>query len=95
MQTKKEKLKLKSRQGVQALQGLMTRYFFHVSNTHETFTGVEGKDPVGQAFSRPKDAKAHAARIAREIAQDDGWDGYAVVVVDERGNEIARVPIVD
>ena len=73
----------------------MTRYFFHVSNTHETFTGVEGKDPVGQAFSRPKDAKAHAARIAREIAQDDGWDGYAVVVVDERGNEFARVPIED
>ena len=54
-----------------------------------------GKDPIGQQFSDPERAKAHATRIAREIAQDDDWDGYSVVVVDEHGNEIARVPIQD
>jgi hypothetical protein len=34
----------------------MTRYFFHVSNSH-TFTDEAGKDPIGQQFSDPENAK--------------------------------------
>ena len=78
----------------QILRIIMTRYFFHVSNS-PTFTDKAGKDPIGQQFPDPEHTKAHATRIAREIAQDDDWDGYSVVVVDEHGNEIARVPIQD
>jgi hypothetical protein len=31
--------------------------------------------------------------VPSELALDDNWQGYAVCVVDEDGNEIARVPI--
>jgi uncharacterized protein DUF6894 len=85
-------IKTGNQAGYQILRIIMTRYFFHVSNCH-TFTDEAGKDPIGQQFSNPENAEAHATRIAREIAQDDDWDGYSVVVVDEHGNEIARVPI--
>jgi hypothetical protein len=63
--------------------------FFHVSNS-DTF-----KDEVGRLFSGPEEAKAHAAVVARELAEDDGWAGYSVVIVDEYGTEIARVHIKD
>ena len=68
----------------------MARYFFHVSDS-DTF-----KDVVGRRFSDPEDAKAHAAVVAKELAQDNiNWRGYSVVVTDEHGTEIARVPIKD
>lgn len=67
----------------------MPRYFFHVSNC-DTY-----KDEVGRRFSGPDDAKAHAAVVARELAQDDDWNDYSVVVIDEHGTEIARVPTED
>jgi hypothetical protein len=72
----------------------MVRYFFHVSNGND-FNDQVGKDEVGYRFSDPEDAKAHAAVVARELAEDDDWDGYRVLVIDEHGNEIARVPIKD
>jgi hypothetical protein len=40
-----------------------------------------------------QDAKADAAAVASELAGDDDWDGYSVMVNDEHGNEIARTPI--
>jgi hypothetical protein len=55
----------------------MARYFFHVRNS-DTF-----KDEVGRRFSNREHAKAHAAVIANELAEDDDWHGYAVVVIDE------------
>jgi hypothetical protein len=41
----------------------------------------------------PPTSRDHAAAIAGELALDDTWDGYVVSVIDERGNEITRVPI--
>jgi hypothetical protein len=50
---------------------------------------------VGRQFSDRVDAKTHAIVVARELAQDDDYDGYSVVITDELGTEIARVPIED
>ena len=72
----------------------MAHYFFHVGNG-DTLTDQVGRDEVGERFSDPQNAKAYAGVVARELAEDDDWNGYAVVVVDEHGNEIARVPIED
>jgi hypothetical protein len=70
----------------------MARYFFNVSNKH-TFNFF--KDEAGRRFADPEDAKAHAVVVANELAQDDDWGlgGYSVVVTDEHGTEIARVPV--
>jgi hypothetical protein len=70
----------------------MARYFFRVSNKH-TFKFF--KDEAGLRFADPEAAKAHAAIVANELAQDDDWglEGYSVVVTDEHGTEIARVPV--
>jgi hypothetical protein len=64
------------------------RYFFNVSNGNPAFT-----DEVGWSFSSPEDANTHAAVVASELAEDDEWAGYMVVVTDEHGTEIARVAI--
>jgi len=63
----------------------MARYFFHVSNG-DTF-----KDEVGNQFPDLKGAMANAQVIAKVLAEDDDWEGYAVVVIDEHGTEIGRV----
>ena len=65
----------------------MARYFFHVSDWDFY------RDEVGRRFSDPEDAKAHAAVVARELAQDQNGEAYSVIVVDENGDEIARVPV--
>jgi hypothetical protein len=64
------------------------RYFFHVSDGERQI-----KDEVGRNFATPDAAKGHAAVIASELALDDEWEGYVVFVINEEGNEIARVPI--
>jgi hypothetical protein len=66
----------------------MTRYFFCVSYS-DTY-----EDEVGYRFSGNVDAKAHAELMAKELAEDDSnWKGYSVIVTDENGAEIARVPV--
>jgi hypothetical protein len=64
------------------------RYFFHVSDGAREF-----KDEVGRTFSTVEAAKGHAAIVASELALDHNWDSYVVCVIDEAGNEIARVPV--
>ena len=66
------------------------RYFFHVRSNAEAFD-----DDVGETFSDANQASIQAAVIAGEIAQDDHWTAFSVVVVDELGTEITRVPILD
>jgi hypothetical protein len=38
-------------------------------------------------------AKTHDIVVAKEFAQNDDWEGYWVVITDECGAEIARVPV--
>jgi hypothetical protein len=66
----------------------MPRYFFEITDGGRSY-----KDEVGRTFPVPEATKAHAVTIAGELAADDGWGDYVVSVRDEKGNEIARVPI--
>ena len=68
------------------------RYFFHVVGTRATEQPVIDKH--GEEFIQDEDAMSHAAAIARELAQDTSLDGFAILVTDERGQEIGQVPIV-
>jgi hypothetical protein len=62
-------------------------YHFHIRN------GVQYLDQTGSVFSSPNKAIAQASVIAAELAQDGSWDASSIYVMDEQGNEIARVPI--
>jgi hypothetical protein len=62
----------------------MTRYFFDVVRD-----GHDYVDWKGQHFLDLKAAKAHAAKIARELAQDDRvYVGGSVCVADEHREEL-------
>ena len=68
----------------------MVRYFFHVMGGN-----LPIEDDDGMLFSDSSDAVAHAVIVANDLAlDDDQYRGHAVVVVDERENVIARVPII-
>ena len=65
------------------------RYFFHVMGT------LPIEDDEGALFTDTLDAVTHAEIVANDLALDeDQYCGHAVVVVDERENVIARVPII-
>lgn len=59
--------------------------------------GVRLEDPVGLDCKSEKDARVTAELIARQIAIDlDGdREPRTVVVVDEAGSEIFKVPVRD
>ena len=66
------------------------RYFFHVLDGASTY-----KDEAGTVLSAPEVARLQARVIAAELALDgDTYRGFVVCAVDERGNEMARVPVV-
>jgi hypothetical protein len=65
----------------------MPRFFFHVLD------GSAFKDEDGEELPSAESARAHAARIAKELAQGGKYGGFAVKVLDEQGNEVAYVPI--
>jgi hypothetical protein len=64
-----------------------SRFYFHIEN------GNRYPDETGSVFSTSDGAAAHAFVIAQELAPDKSWHGSAVLVTDDRGQEIVRVPI--
>jgi hypothetical protein len=60
----------------------MVRYLFPAAVDSRLY-----RDEVGRRFGTIEDAKEHALVIARELATD------AVCVIDDHGNEVARVPV--
>jgi uncharacterized protein DUF6894 len=64
-----------------------SRFFFHIEN------GVSYPDECGSVFRSPGHAAERGLTIARELARDNDWSGFAVVVTDEWGRTITRVPI--
>jgi hypothetical protein len=67
----------------------MAYYFFHVVNDVRVF-----KDEAGQDFLSVDEARAHAVRIASELATEgEDYRLFVVCVVDDQGNEVARVPV--
>jgi hypothetical protein len=68
----------------------MSRYFFDVVNGE----GPVYRDVHGQDFANLKGAKAHAARVARELAQDGSqYVGCSVCIADEQKKECGRVSV--
>ena len=67
----------------------MRRYFFHVVNSHK----ATYQDKLGRRLIDVEHAKRHAAGIAKELDEEHGWDEHFVVIFDEEGNEIGRLPI--
>jgi hypothetical protein len=70
------------------MRGAMPHYYFHITAGTRTF-----RDDVGRNFGNCAAAEGHAVVIASELAADDGWEGFSVVVEDNDGGEVIRVPI--
>jgi hypothetical protein len=67
---------------------VMPRYFFHLVGE-----GVY-LDAGGESFSDLIGAKAHAARIARELEQDSSdYFGCSIYIANEQGAELDCVSI--
>ena len=67
----------------------MACYFFHVVRDVQVFSDEDGQD-----FSSVDEARAHAVRIAKELAEEgEDYRLFAVCVVDEQSNGVALVPI--
>jgi hypothetical protein len=66
----------------------MPRFFFHVTNGIVPIVDDEGSDCASL-----EDARILATRIASDLTTEQDYHGCAVVVVDERGNEVMRVVI--
>jgi hypothetical protein len=64
------------------------RYFFHVTNGTITF-----QDESGQDLFSPDAVQAQAGVIATELAQDNGYEGWVVRVVDNHGNEVLHCAV--
>ncbi|MBR0749030.1 hypothetical protein JQ582_34380 [Bradyrhizobium japonicum] len=63
------------------------RFFFNIEN------GTNYPDECGSVFLSPGHAAERGLTIARELARDGDWSGFSVVVADEWGRTITRVPI--
>jgi hypothetical protein len=65
------------------------QYFFHITDGSRLYT-----DDTGRTCASRVAAGTCAAQIARELAADgDTYARFVVSVADERGNELARIPI--
>jgi hypothetical protein len=65
----------------------MARFFFHVKD------GNTFKDEEGEDWPSLEAARAHAVVIASELLREGNYEGYAISVTDEQGNEVAYLPI--
>ena len=69
----------------------MARFFFHVKSDSTFFK--EEEEEEGENYPNLETARAHAAKIASELAKETGYEGFALSVTDEQGNEVAYMPI--
>ena len=67
----------------------MARFSFHVKNDSTCFKEEEEE---GENYPNLETARAHAAKIASELAKETGYEGFALSVTDEQGNEVAYMP---
>jgi hypothetical protein len=63
------------------------KYFFHVIGDKNYV------DESGEHLSGRDAAIARAAVIANELGADGDYDGFWIQIVDERGQEMGRVPV--
>jgi hypothetical protein len=63
------------------------RYFFHVKN------GSVYLDETGSVFPTDQEAVAQAMVLASELAQDEDWDDFVIVVTVANGQIVAQIPV--
>jgi hypothetical protein len=68
----------------------MARFFFHVKNDSTFFKEEEEE---GENYPNLETARAHAAKIASELAKERPMRALRSSVTDEQGNEVAYMPI--
>jgi hypothetical protein len=66
----------------------MPRYFFHVRGSDDFID-----DEEGTVVATADQARTYAARIARDLSLESGFEMQSVVVIDEHGVEIGVIPI--
>jgi hypothetical protein len=67
----------------------MSLFFFHLIGAREA------EDTVGMTFSNSIEARDHARLVAAELAKNnDKTKGQVILIVDETGREVCRVPLV-
>ena len=68
----------------------MSSFFFHLIGARIA------EDTEGMTFSNSMEARNHARVVAAELAKNnrDKTQGQAILVVDESGAEVCRVPLV-
>ena len=64
----------------------MARFFFHVKNDKRK------EKEEGENYPNLETARAHAAKIASELAKETGYEGFALSVTDEQGSRVAYMP---
>jgi hypothetical protein len=67
------------------------RYFFHVAAVKNSERPIIDRN--GEEFVQDSDALARAAAIAWDLGQDSGMDGFSIMITDERGTQVGRMPI--
>jgi hypothetical protein len=66
----------------------MPRYYFHITGRFEV------EDDEGEEFPDVAAAMVLALRMASELASDrDNYRGCFVRVTDDKGDELARIPM--
>jgi len=68
----------------------MPVYFFHAVNGSEFFADNHGTDYLDFAS-----AKLYALRLARELKTSETCQSFEIVVTDNFGRELFRVPVTD
>jgi hypothetical protein len=85
----------------------MPRFFFHATPTRGASHDESGRshsakiasrtdeypDNEGVVLASTEEAISYGTRVARELAAEGKWKRYVIAVMDETGNEIARIPI--
>jgi hypothetical protein len=67
----------------------MSLFFFHLIGAREV------EDTEGMTLTNPMEARNHARVVAAELAKNnhDKAKGQAILIVDENGCEVSRVPL--
>jgi hypothetical protein len=68
----------------------MPLYFFHAVNGSDVFTDKDGTDYLDFAS-----AKLYARRLAADLKKNGTFDSFAIVIADNIGRELFRVPVAE
>lgn len=66
----------------------MPRFYFHVSDGIHSFD-----DRVGEYQADELLALERALQMAKELRSRAGYNGFAIIIMNDDGQEVARTPI--